>query len=432
MPPSEFGNNGETVPYIEKPFPPPMTRKAFPGIIGEIVDIAEAQCGVSREAVAMGFLVGMGNILGREFVFAQGNNHLNMFAVVVGFSEEGGKGMAWNPSESLLRHIDYEWMNKRRYGSFNSGDGIVVVLRNNRKIPKDRTTLDNRLFIQTEEFSKVLKAINWANNNLEEVLCECWDCKSAINSTNKKDDFFAENPFVSIFGNTTPRALKVYLGILQQENGFGNRFLWPMVRKTRVESFPEDVGWYQHQNVLKHFGEVLEWARKLKEQAPPEGILMGWANDGVRDLWDSFCKSYDKISNVLLARRKPIVLRLASNFAVFEKSLKVGVKHLEAGMEHWRYNVDSIDHNFGDDICITNPKTKAMFWLLQKAPIGPSGSPELSRTALSTGAFRGNQASPVEVQQAFHGLLEAKVARFEMRKGLGRATEMWILTINRR
>jgi hypothetical protein len=426
-PEGAFGNNGETIPYVEKPFPTPMSRKAYPGIVGEIVDIAEQQCGVSREAVATGFLIGMGNVLGRDIVFPQGNNHLNDYAVVVGYSEEGGKGMAWNPTESLLTHIDFEWMNTRRYGSFNSGDAIVVALRNNRPLPKNRTELDNRLFIMSEEASKILKATQWPNNNLEEILCECWDCRPSLNSTNKRDHFLAENPYVSIFGNTTPRALKSYLGILQQENGFGNRFLWPMVRKTRVESFPKDVEWSKHKKVLKYLGDLKNHFERLKAKSTGP-ILLDWAEDGVREMWDEFCKSFDRVSNPLLSRRKPHVLRIASNFAVLEKSLVVKIAHLEASQEHWRYNIDSVEYNFGDDISIANPHSKKMFWLLQRAPIGKYGYPELPRTTLSNGVFNRNQASPIDVQQAFTGLLEAKVARFEKRQlGRGAPTEMWIL-----
>src|SRR5439155_13329044 len=82
-------------------------------------------------ALLVQFLVGFGNLVGREPYFAveADRHHANEFALLVGESSRGRKGTAWGNARRPLRAVDPEWADTRHQSGLSSGEGLIWAVR---------------------------------------------------------------------------------------------------------------------------------------------------------------------------------------------------------------------------------------------------------------------------------------------------------------
>jgi hypothetical protein len=112
----------DVIPYVERPFPKPMSSDAFIGLPGKIVSAISPTSEASREAMLIELLVSMGNIVGREPLRVQAGRHRPvLFAMIVGNSSKSRKGTSWLELEPLLATIDSPWLYEKVQRGLNSG-----------------------------------------------------------------------------------------------------------------------------------------------------------------------------------------------------------------------------------------------------------------------------------------------------------------------
>jgi hypothetical protein len=97
---------------------------------------------------------------------------------------------------------------------------------------EDEGVEDKRLLVVEEEFGSVLKMCQREGNVLSNIVRQAWD--GANLQTMTRNPLRATDPHISIVGHTTRDDLLKYLTETEHANGFGNRFLWCSVKRSRL------------------------------------------------------------------------------------------------------------------------------------------------------------------------------------------------------
>jgi hypothetical protein len=136
-----------------------------------------------------------------------------------------------------------------------------------------------------------------------------------------------------------------YLDSTEQANGFGNRFLWLVVERSKRIPNPQGTP-----------DETLEPLIGRLEKAVSFGIKAGeiTRDKDAEQLWEA---AYDKMTEdgaglvaAMTARAAPQVMRIASIYALLDCSTVIGSEHLLAALALWDYCEASTRLIFGDSI----------------------------------------------------------------------------------
>lgn len=433
------------VPLTEPPaWPAPLDRAAFCGLPGEVVDCLSPHSEADPAAILIQFLVAFGNNLGRTAHFcAEGSDHyLNEFAVLVGKTSKGRKGSSWaqvlrpfkavedRPAGGLVVNVvPSSWSEACvQAGGLSSGEGVIWHVRDpvmgrekvkEKGLPAryvetetDPGVREKRLMLVEEEFAKVLKQTERQGNTLSPTLRQAWDGKS-LQTLTKNSPAKATGAHVSLIGHITADELRRYLSATETANGFGNRFLWLCVKRSKC--LPE--GGAVDEGTMTWIGgqlrKALEFGKGAGEMRRDEEAKVLWA-----EVYEELSEGKPGLAWSLLARGEPHVMRLACLYAILDGVDKVMAHHLKAALAIWRYVEQSVLYVFGDSL--GDPLADEILQLLRAA-----AGQGLSRTEISD-AF-GRNRSGDRIGRALGLLLEHKRARFERVDTAGRPGERWYL-----
>jgi hypothetical protein len=199
---------------------------------------------------------------------------------------------------------------------------------------------DKRLLVIEEEFARPLRAMMRPENVLSTVLREAWDGDRLQIST-RKSPVKATGAHISAIGHITLADLLENMDMVSTANGFGNRLLFCRIRRSKKLPLGGRGG---DQAIAALRTRVLEAIARC-----PTGELR--FDHDAEDLW---CEKYDELSadrlgmyGAVTARAEAQVIRLALLYALLDQSPFVGVPHLEAAIEVWRYADASARSIFG-------------------------------------------------------------------------------------
>jgi hypothetical protein len=406
----------------------PMTDVAFHGLLGDLVKAIEPQTEADRQAILAHLLVMFGNCCGRAPHFRVGatRHHLNLFAAVVGASSKSRKGMSRDESGGLFTAADPNWLRHCTTSGLSSGEGLVWAIRDpiERQQPirerggrvaeyqtviEDPGVADKRLLVIQTEFSSVLKVMRRDGNTLSEIIRDAWDGRD-LRVITKHSPAKATAPHVSIVGHITRADLHQHLDATEAANGFANRFLWLCVRRSKElpdGGDPIDLGLF-----VARMNQVLDHARRVGEVI----------RDGAaRALWH---RIYGRLSaerqgllGAMTARAEAQVMRVACLYALSDGSAVVGLPHLRAALEFWRYCFDSARYLFGHSL--GDPAADELLRALNQSPVG------LTRREILHDVFAKNRKAG-DVDRALTVLLTAGLVRSETDTDTGgRPAERW-------
>jgi hypothetical protein len=180
---------------------------------------------------------------------------MNIFLVLVGLSAKSRKGTSWAHVRRLFKCVAKEWEQNCITNGLSSGEGVIWTVRDpiTKTIPKkeqgeftgehqtviaDAGIDDKRLPVAEGEFANVLKVMAREGNTLSPVLRSAWDYGN-LRSMTKNSEARATGAHISIIGHITKDELRRLLTETESANGFGNRFLWLAVRRSKC--LPEGV-----------------------------------------------------------------------------------------------------------------------------------------------------------------------------------------------
>lgn len=330
---------------------PRIDGAAYHGLVGEVVRTIGPQTEGDPIAVAVNFIVMVGNAIGATPFTPVGSarHGTNVFVVNAGETAKARKGTAYTEVHSVVASADPEWAATRIVGGMSSGEGLIYPLRdsvstlkNGEEVVVDPGTDDHRLLAVEEEFSSVLKQSARQGNTLSEVIRRAWD-RTTLQTLTRNSPLRASNPHVSILGHITAAELRRTLTETDAANGLANRFLWVCVRRSKLLPEGGFVDPTDKQRLIERTKRAIDFARRCGEVR---------RDSEARALWE---KTYPTISRgapglfgAVTARAEAQVLRLSLIYALLDQSPEIRAGHLWAALALWEYCEQSARHIFGD------------------------------------------------------------------------------------
>ncbi len=406
---------------------PILDPAALQGLAGDIVRMIEPHTESDPVALLVSFLAEYGAMLNRgPHLVLDGSYHPLLFwPVIVGQSSKSRKGTAGKRIETLMRSAEESWVRGECKGTLSSGEGLAYAVRDpvyeqipvkekgrptgeTTEVCVDKGLEDKRLFLVQSEFGAVLKIMAREGNSLSGVLRDAWDGVTLAPMT-KRSRVKATDPHIGIVGHVTRDELLRNLTDTEMVNGFGNRFVWVAVRRSKELPFPS----------VPVESDLSALTREIRKMLPMSRACGGLTlSPTARDCW---VECYHELSadrpgmaGALLGRAEAQVMRLAGLYAVLDGQSMIDRGHLKAAMALWEYAEASTRMIFGD--ALGDPVADAILKAIR-------GRGEMTDSEISDLFKRHKTAA--ELERAKGVLFEAGLAHCMTVETSGRSRIVW-------
>lgn len=342
---------------------PILHDAALHGLAGEVVRLIEPHTEADLVALLVSFLSEVGGMLNRApHLTLDGSYHPLLFwPVVVGQSSKSRKGTAGKRIESLLRLADDGWTRGECKGTLSTGEGLAYAVRDPRyelhqvkekgrptgetvQVCVDPGVEDKRLFLVQSEFGAVLKIMAREGNSLSGVLRDAWDGITLAPMT-KANRVRATDAHIGITAHVTRDELLRNLTDTETVNGFGNRFVWFAVRRSKELPFPSAPSDNELSALAGRIGRALTLARTIGGLT-----LSASAREEWRKIYHDLSADRPGMAGALLGRAEAQVMRLSALYTVLDGANTIEPLHLRAALALWNHAEASTRMIFGDSL----------------------------------------------------------------------------------
>lgn len=402
---------------------------AYSGLAGEVVRTIDPETEADPVATLITFLTAYGNVIGdrAHFTAAATSHPMRLFSVLVG-ATGSGKGMSLSPIKYLFKAIDHGWATDKIASGLSSGEGLIEAVRDPqfKKVPKyegkgkdkkivgyeeeliDEGVEDKRLFAIEEEFGKVLKVANREGNILSPIIRQLWDSGSPRIMT--KNPVKTTGAHISMLGHITLEELKTEMNDVDAYNGFTNRFLWLVVKRSKLLPSGGRFMELDLEPLVDKIHDAVEFGKSvdnIKRDQEAERIWKG--------VYEPLSSGRGIVGSVT-ARAVPQVMRLASIYALLDCSSIITTAHLKAALSLWGYCYQSARYIFGDGRILENSKAQRLLDELKNRKDG------MTKTEVSN--FFSRHLSSKEIKSLVNELTINGYVRIEKeRSGKGRPSQ---------
>ena len=352
---------------MEKDFPViPLVEQAGPswsdsmmyGAAGDIIRKASEYCESHPAGMYLDLLVALGNIIGRGpyFNINSSRHYTNEFMARVGLTSESRKGTGRDVIDELLRLVDAGWYRDRIMSGFGSAEAIINELRDpmtqsvrNKKSSGGFESIivpgvaDKRLCIREGELASVFQLAGKKESRADIVLRDGWDGKTLRNLVKGKsrdglsNSAICTEPHLSISGDTTRSELVAKMPSGAADNGFGNRFLYCYVYRTKLcPNGGPQLAWGPE--VVRLY-EAIQWARELTYVPLTKAAAKVWSRMYME--LDEGGNKLLGLAGAMTARSAAHIRRLALIYALLDEFDVVETRHLQAAKKMWDYCQES-------------------------------------------------------------------------------------------
>lgn len=312
----------------------------FRGAIGEYVQDISRDSESDPYAVLAQCLIMFGNRVGRTAYFqvGSGKHYANEFLLLVGTTSGGRKGTSASDAQALFDGPIDDSLTLETKGGLSSSEGLIWAVRD--AGGEDEGVNDKRLLVIESEFSNTLKQSQRSGNTLSELIRQAWD-SGRLGTMTKNNPTVATGAHVSIIGHITPSDVQEHFSRTDMANGFGNRFLWLATKRSKLNCNPPPITWNKCRRYRDDLLDALEIASQIREVK---------RTDEAQELWKQqypfLEEEREGLVGELLARGSAHVIRLSLIYALAEGKNFIGVEHLRAALELWRYSRRCIEYLF--------------------------------------------------------------------------------------
>jgi hypothetical protein len=414
-------------PLPEPPPWPDLHPDALHGLAGEIVRTLEPHTEADPVGMLGTFMVAIGNCIGRQpFYPVEGDHHhTNLFGVLVGESSRGRKGTSMGRVMSLFEGVDDHWLQNCSAAGLSSGEGLIWAVRD----PIQRTTPtkekgvitgyqtvvddpgveDKRLLVIESEFAQALRVLRREGNTLSAIIRQAWD-KGSLRALTKNNAAQATDTHISILGHITKPELTKYLDDTDCFNGFANRFLWLLVRRSRY--LPDGGEGIDIQPLRDRLAEAVSVARAITTLGRSPEARMLW-----RKVYPELAAEQDGLYGAVTGRAEAQALRLSMLYALLDGKAIIEETHLRAALALWRYADASAHIIFGEAGAeAEDPLEKHLLGIIRQ-------SPGINRKGLHKAL--GGHIPATALVAALAKLRDRRLIRAEMSRTGGRPGECW-------
>ncbi|MGH9403915.1 MAG: DUF3987 domain-containing protein [Terriglobia bacterium] len=410
-------------------WPKPLAHEAFYGLVGEIVNTLEPYTEADSAGILIQVHTCFGSVIGRgpHFPIEADRHGLNLFAVLVGDTSKGRKGVSYGRAKSLFEQADGHWAESRIASGLSSGEGLLHAVRDPitrhdpirergrvvgyQDIEADPGEADKRLLVYEPEFALVLRVMARDGNSLSAVIRQAWDTGN-LRTLTRNNPLKAVGAHISIVAHVTRTELHRYLDSTEMGNGFANRFLWVCVARSKCLPDNEDrqVEPTKFAGLTRQIADAVQFAGSIGEMGKDSQARADW-----RAVYPALSAGKPGMLGAVTSRAEAQTMRLACIYALLDKSAVIRREHLRAALAVWTYCEQSAAYIFGHSL--GDPVADNIMRALKEAPGG------LTRTEISN-VFGRNRDSG-QINRALDALREAGRARSEFEQTEGRKAERW-------
>jgi len=200
------------------------------------------------------------------------------------------------------------------------------------------------------------------------------------------------------------------LNVTESANGFGNRFLWVLAKRSKC--LPEGGDLPPVADIVTELHKAIEFARNTDKIVRTASARKLW-----EEVYPELSKGKPGLVGALTARAEAQVLRLSCIYALLDCSLVVDVAHLRAALELWRYCEEScciiFESGTGD---------RHADRIVQALKV--AGKTGLTKTDISYNVFNRN-VTRFELDEALRLVHRLKLGDRTEEKTTGRTVERW-------
>ena len=345
-----------------RPFPT-LDHSARIGLVGDIVETIDPHTESDPNALIITFLIFFGNAVGRTpyFQIESTRHYPNEFGVLVGDSSKARKGTAAGRIKDVFRFADGDWVAARIHAGLSSGEGVIHAVRDGDG-DEDAGVPDKRLMVLESEFASPLKVMQRDGNILSCILRDGWD-DGTLTTLTKNNPSKAHGAHVSIIGHITSPELHRSLDQTEMANGFGNRFLFAVVRRSKLLPLGGALADSEIEALGNRVQTSLKAARRIGSVKMTAETENAW-----RSNYNDLSKERAGLLGALTARAEAHVIRLALIYALIDGASEIALEHLWAAIAVWEYCDASVQYLFGDSL--GDPIADPMLEALRKEPAG--------------------------------------------------------------
>ena len=260
--------------------------------------------------------------------------------------------------------MDQAWVEGRVKSGLSSGEGLIYPVRD--ADDHDPGEGDKRLLIIESEFASTLKVMEREGNTLSAKIRDAWDHGTLTDMT-KRERIGTTGAHISIIGHITQDELLRSLTVTERANGFANRFLFVLARRSKFLPSGKGAPLAILEPYFMRFLRTVEAARtrgEIRRDAEAE------------ELWTIIYPKLEEevpgLTGAILARGAAQVLRLSLIYSLLDeeecKRLEqaIRVPHLMAGLALWEYCKSSVFQIFGD--AVGDPTADKLYRLIKVGP----------------------------------------------------------------
>ena len=256
----------------------------------------------------------------------------------------------------------------------------------------------------------MLKVMSREGNTLSPVIRQAWD-DGALQTLTKNSPMKAKDAHVSIVGHITKAELLRHMTKTEAANGFANRFIWLMVKRSKELPFGGEWHRVDAAPLVRRLSSALEFG-----SAPVE---VTWG-DGARDIWPAvygpLSEGKPGLFGAVVGRGEAQVVRLAALYALMNESYEIESDHLLAALALWDYAEKSARYVFGD--ATGDPVADQILEALRA-----SRGEGMTKTEISQ--LFGRNKSAERIARALSLLLSIGRVRRKTQRTGGRQAERW-------
>lgn len=356
---------------IDPKAPPAMRPEGFPGLLGEVVEVACKDSEAHPVAVAANFLAFFAASVGRGPFIQIGDAiaHCRPYSLLVGRSGKARKGTSeatvrtiFERAQRVLKSRNAASQPLRVHtGGLSSGEGVAWAIRDpvdedEKGKGGDLGVSDKRLLVIESEFANVLAQSKREGNTLSATVRNLWDGR-ALEPLTKTSRTRASWPHVVIIGHITGHELREKSTDNDAANGLLNRFMILHVHRPKLVPDPQPTPVEKLEGLAVMVADAIESVNMCNYKAENQNEIK--MNHAARALWikqyANITQDRDGLAGSLMARSEVYARILASCFALLDKRTQIEPEDFKASfawIDYWRASTEFIFRaadDLGDD-----------------------------------------------------------------------------------
>lgn len=395
-----------SLPLVSKPNR--LDNAALHGLVGQFMELIMPETESDPCAILLQFLAAFGNVVGRKpFFLVEKTKHTsNIFIGLVGDTSKGRKGTSWAYIRYIFEQIVPDLQKNNILSGLSTGEGLIARVRDAcvehqktksgiKRIEIPGVT-DKRLLVMEPELASVLKKMDRTGNNMSTVIREAWD--SGVLNIATKDELI----------RTLQEA--------DYANGFGNRFLWASIARSKKLPMGGSLNNDDLEALIIKLKKSFEFATNCDRINFNDEAKQKWF-----EIYDWLSEGSPGLVGAITGRAEAQVIRLSLIYALLDCSPLIKLDHLEAALAVWKYCEESCSYIF--DKKSENKITEKITAELNKSLSG------LTRTSIRDLFSRNVPSEKIEGALKILAQNGAAYSKAIPTPGGGPSTEIWFSSI---